>query len=36
MTFFEKVKETLRQAYEILTQIQPGVGGKADLYLENS
>lgn len=36
MTFFDKVKETLRQSYEILTEIQPGVAGKADLYLENS
>lgn len=36
MTFFDKVKEALRKAYEILTEIQPGVSGKADMYLENT
>lgn len=36
MSFYDKVKETLKQSYEILTEIQPGVNGKADLYLENS
>jgi chromosome segregation ATPase len=36
MNFFEKMKGTLKQCYEKLTELQPGVAGKADLYLENS
>lgn len=36
MEFFETVKTNVKQCYRVLTEIEPNLYGKADLYLEDS